>query len=202
MANVDDRELEVGRIYAEAMLGLAEQNGQSDALRDELQELVAFLDQNPKVEKFLSSPLVDEQARARVIESLFRGKASDLLADSLQVINRKERTGSLRAIAEAYRIAHRELRGLMDVHVRTAVPLSDALRKRLVETLAASTRRQPTLIEKVDPSMIGGLVVEIEGRKFDASVASRLKDLSAALLARASREIHRGDRGGAYVAES
>jgi len=199
MANVDDRDLQVGRIYAEAMLGLAERSGQADALRDELQELVAFLDQNPKVEQFLSSPLVDEQARARVIETLFRGKGSDLLADSLQVVNRKERLGSLRAIAEAYRIAYRELRGLMDVHVRTAVPLSDALRKRLLDTLAASTRRQPTLIEKVDPSMIGGLVIEIEGRKFDASVASRLKDLSAALLSRASRELHRGS---AYVAES
>lgn len=199
MADVDDRDLEVGRIYAEAMLALAEKNGQADTLRNELQELVAFLDQNPKVEHFLSSPLVDEEARSRVIETLFRGKASDLLTDSLQVINRKERMGSLRAIAEAYRIAHRELRGLMDVHVRTAVPLSDVLRKRLVDTLAASTRRQPTLIEKVDPSVLGGLVIEIEGRKFDASVASRLKDLSAALLTRASREIH---RGGAYVSES
>jgi F-type H+-transporting ATPase subunit delta len=202
MANVDDRDLQVGRLYAEAMLALAEKNGQADALLEELRELVAFLDQNPKVEHFLSSPMVDEEARTRVIESLFRGKASDLLADSLQVINRKERLGSLRAIAEAYRIAYRELRGLMDVHVRTAVPLSDALRKRLTDTLAASTRRQPTLIEKVDPSMIGGLVIEIEGRKFDASVASRLKDLSAALLTRAAREIHRSDRGSAYVAES
>lgn len=200
MANVDDRDLQVGRLYAEAILALAESKGQADALLDELQELVDFLDQNPKVEHFLSSAMVDEEARSRMIESLFRGKASDLLADALQVINRKGRLGSLRAIAAAYRTAFRGLRGWMDVHVRTAVPLSDALRKRLVDTLAASTSRRPMLIEKVDPSMIGGLVIEIEGRKFDASVASRLKDLSAALLSRASREIHRG--GGAYVAES
>jgi F-type H+-transporting ATPase subunit delta len=79
------------------------------------------------------------------------------------------------------------------------VPLSDALRQRLTDTLAASTSRRPTLIEKVDPAMIGGLVIEIEGRKFDASVASRLKDLSAALLSRAARELHRGS---AYVSES
>ncbi|HEV2855589.1 MAG TPA: ATP synthase F1 subunit delta [Thermoanaerobaculia bacterium] len=199
MANVDDRDLEVGRLYAEAILALAESKGQADALLDEFRELVEFLDQNPKVEHFLSSPLVDEEARTRVIESLFRGKASDLLADALQVINRKGRLGSLRAIAQSYRTALRELHGWMDVHVRTAVPLSDALRQRLVDTLAASTRRRPALIEKVDPSMIGGLVIEIEGRKFDASVASRLQDLSESLLARASREIH---RGGVYVAES
>ena len=198
VANVDDRDLAVGRLYAEAMLGLAEEQGASDALLDELKELVGFLDQNPKVEHFLSSQMVDEEGRARVIEDLFRGNASDLLVDSLQVINRKGRLGQLRAVVEAYRIAHRDLRGWVDVHVRTAVPLDDALRARLKDAMAATTGRKPVLIERIDPSLIGGLIVEVEGKKFDASVASRLHDLSDALLARASREIH---RGGAYVSE-
>ena len=198
MANVDDRDLAVGRLYAEAMLGLAEEQGASDTLLDELRELVGFLDQNPKVEHFLASQMVDEEGRARVIEDLFRGNASDLLVDSLQVINRKGRLGQLRAVVEAYRTAHRDLRGWVDVHVRTAVPLDDALRARLKDAMAASTGRKPVLVERIDPSLIGGLVVEVEGKKFDASVASRLHDLSDALLARASREIH---RGGAYVSE-
>jgi len=199
MAKIDERDLAVGRLYAEAMLGLAEERGQSDALLDELKELVDFLDQNPKVEHFLASQMVDEEGRAKVLEDLFRGQASDLLLDSLQVINRKGRLGSLRAIAEGYRAALRDLRGWMDVHVRTAVPLSDALRTRLTAALAASTSRKPALVEHVDPAVIGGLIVQIEGRKIDASLASRLHHLSEALLARASREIHSGK---AYVAES
>jgi F-type H+-transporting ATPase subunit delta len=199
MAKIDDRDLAVGRLYAEAMLGLAEERGQSDALLDELKELVEFLDQNPKVEHFLASQMVDEEGRARVLDDLLRGQASDLLLDSLQVINRKGRLGQLRAIAESYRIALRDLRGWVDVHVRTAVPLDEAQRTRLQDVLAASTGRKPTLFERIDPSLIGGIVVEVAGRKFDASVASRLHDLSEALLARASREIHSGT---AYVAES
>jgi F-type H+-transporting ATPase subunit delta len=199
MAKIDDRDLAVGRLYAEAMLGLAEERGQSDALLDELKELVEFLDQNPKVEHFLASQMVDEEGRARVLDDLLRGQASDLLLDSLQVINRKGRLGQLRAIAESYRIALRDLRGWVDVHVRTAVPLDDAQRTRLQDVLAASTGRKPTLFERTDPSLIGGIVVEVAGKKFDASVASRLHDLSEALLARASREIHSGT---AYVAES
>jgi F-type H+-transporting ATPase subunit delta len=87
----------------------------------------------------------------------------------------------------------------MDVHVRTAVPLTAPLREQLIQALAASTSRKPALIEHVDPAVIGGLVVEVEGRKIDASVASRLHHLSAALLARAAREIHSGR---AYVAPS
>ena len=199
MANVDDRELNVGRLYAEAVLDLAEEQGQGDAVGEELAELAGYLDRNAELESFLASPLVDEGARAKVIEQLFRGKASDLLVDALQVINRKGRLGVLRAIAEAYRRAHRDRRGWVDVNVRTAVPLSAGLRGRLADSIAAFTGKKPTLLEQVDPSLIGGMVVEIEGKKIDASVASRLRDLSETLLARASREIHTGR---AYVAES
>jgi len=199
MANVDEREREVGRLYAEAILHVAEEQGQAEALESELADLVRYLDSNPAIEQFFGSPLVEEGPHAEAIEKAFRGKASDLLVDSLQVINRKGRLGSLRAIAGEYRTALRSLRGWMDVHVRTAVPLSEALRARLTAALAASTSRKPSLIEHVDPKVVGGLVIEIEGRKIDASLASRLHDLSGALLARASREIHSGR---AYVAES
>jgi F-type H+-transporting ATPase subunit delta len=196
---VDDRDLAVGRLYAEAMLTLAEERGQSEALLDELRELVEFLDRNPKVEHFLSSLMVDEEGRARVLDDLFKSQASELLLDSLQVINRKGRLGQLRAIVESYRAALRDLRGWVDVKVRTAVALDDAQRSRLQDAIAASTGRKPALIERVDRALIGGLVVEFEGKKFDASVASRLRDVSEALLVRASREIHSGT---AYVAES
>lgn len=199
MARVTDRDMTVGRLYAKAVLELAEEKGQADEMLEELAQVVGHLDQSPEFEQFLSSPLVDEGARAQVIENVFRGRASDLLVDTLEIINRKGRLGVIRAIAEAYRIEHRELRGWVDVEVRTAVPLSEALRARLKDSIAAFTGRKPNLIERVDPSLIAGMVVEVAGKKIDASVASRLRGLSEALLARASQEIHRGR---AYVAES
>ncbi|MFL6260669.1 MAG: ATP synthase F1 subunit delta [Thermoanaerobaculia bacterium] len=199
MASIDEREREVGRLYAEAILHVAEEQGQAEELLEELNGLVEYLDKNPEFERFLASPLIEEEPHAQVIEDAFRGKASDLLVDSLLVVNRKGRLSAVRAIAVAYRAALRDLRGWMDVHVRTAVPLTDALRARLTAALAATTSRKPSLVEHVDPAVIGGLVIQIEGRKIDASLASRLHHLSEALHARASREIHSGK---AYVAES
>jgi F-type H+-transporting ATPase subunit delta len=199
MASVDESNREIGRLYAEAILHVAEEKGQAEELLEELNGLVEYLDRNPELESFLGSPLIEAEPRAQVIEKAFRGKASDLLLDSILVVNGKGRLSALRAIAVAYRAALRDLRGWVDIDVRTAVPLTAALRGRLEQTLAAATGRKPTLIEKVDPAVIGGLVVEVEGRKIDASVASRLHDLSEALLARASREIHSGK---AYVAAS
>jgi len=189
MAN--DRELSIGHVYSRAMLDLAEQQGQADSLLEELQGLVEYLDGNPELDRFLSSPLVEDEDRARVLEKAFRGRASDLLLDSLQVINRKGRLSLLRGIVEGYRSGHRELRGMIEARVRTAVQLSDALRARVRETVARHTGRQPILIETVDPSVIGGIVIEVGGQKIDGSVANKLRELGKALELRASQEIVR-----------
>jgi F-type H+-transporting ATPase subunit delta len=192
MASVDDRALGLGRLYARSILDLAEEQGQADELLEELTGLAQYLESDPELGTFFGSPLIEEETRARTIEKVFRGRASDLLVDAVQVINRKGRLGSLQAIAEAYRQELRDRRGLVDAMVRTAVPLTDSLRAGLTDSLARFTGRKPTLIEKVDPSLIGGMVVEVAGTKIDTSVASRLKDLGAALERRASEEIHRG----------
>jgi F-type H+-transporting ATPase subunit delta len=195
---LDDRDVAQGRVYAEAMFDLAEESGQGDTLLEELQEVVAFAENDPRLGHFFGSPFVDEHIRARVIETIFRGKGSDLLVDSLQVINRHGRLALLRAVAEAYRLEHRVRRGQVDVVVRTAMPLSDSQRARLVEVLTRVLARRPALIERVEPSLLGGIVVEVAGWKYDASVSNRLQGLSEALHARASEEILRGT---AYVAE-
>lgn len=191
MANVSDRELALARVYSRSILELAEERGQAEAVLDELMELVKYLDRNPEFEQFLGSPLVEAEDRGRTVEKALRGRASDLLVDSLQVVNRKGRLGLLRAIAEGYRIEFRDLRGIADAHVRTAVPLSEAMRTRVRESVARFTGKQPFLIEKVDPSLIGGIVIEVGGQKIDGSVSSRLRELGQSLERRASQEIVR-----------
>jgi F-type H+-transporting ATPase subunit delta len=192
MAKVDDRDLDLAGVYAHSMIELAEERGQLDELHEELDGLVKYLDQTPAFEEFLGSPLIEDEDRAKVIEKAFRGKASDLLVDSLLVINRKGRLGYLQAIAEAYRREFRLRRGLVEARVRTAVPLNDALRADLVAAITRFSGKRPILSESVDPSLIGGMIVEVEGRKVDTSLAARLKSLSGTLMRRASQEIYSG----------
>jgi F-type H+-transporting ATPase subunit delta len=196
MSTVNDTQLAVAGVYSRALLDLARERGEEDALLDELTQLADYLAGNPAFADFLASPLVDGDARREVIEKAFRGRASDLLVDGLQVLNRKGRLGLLAAVAQAYRSQYREEKGLVDVHVRTAVPLSPALRQQLEEAARRFTGRIPFLIEQVDPALLGGLVVQVGDRKMDASVASRLAEIARRLDARGSQEIY---RGAAYV---
>ncbi|HVT60144.1 MAG TPA: ATP synthase F1 subunit delta [Thermoanaerobaculia bacterium] len=189
---VDERDLALGRVYATSMLELAEAEGQSDELLEELGELAAYLDHNPDFAAFLANPVIDERVRREVLEKLFRGQASDLLVDALQVINHKGRLGKLRAIAAAFRAELRARRGLVDARVTVAVPLTAEQRASLNAAVARFTGKQPELFERVDPSILGGCVVEVEGRKIDSSVAARLRAVAAALTGRAEREIAGG----------
>jgi len=192
MASVDERSLALGRVYALAILALAEPQGQGEAVLEELAGLAGLLASDAELALFFASPLIEEEAREEVIEKTLRGRASDLLVDALQVINRKGRLGQLRAIAEAYRLEYRGLHGMVDARVRTAVPLSPELRERLRAAVARFTGKQPDLTEKVEPSLLGGMIVEVAGKKIDTSVSSRLSQLGAAFDRRASQEIQRG----------
>jgi F-type H+-transporting ATPase subunit delta len=190
MAKVDDEQLALAGVYSRAMLELAVSSGEADTLLEELRELSVLAEENADFEAFLSSPTIDAEAREQSLEKLFRGKASDLLVNSLQILNRKERLGLVCAVAESYRLAHEELRGQIDVHVRTAVKLNDEQRQRIKEVAGWHAGKEAVLVEEVDESIIGGMVMRIGDRKYDSSVATELRQLGVALIERASREIH------------
>jgi F-type H+-transporting ATPase subunit delta len=188
----DDRQLAVARVYARAILDLAEEQGAAEDLAEELLAVAGLAESNPELADFLASPLVGTETRRQAIERFFRGRASDLLVDALQVIAGKGRLGFLPAIAVSYRREHRERRGIADAQVTSAAPLSPALRERLTRAIAARTGRTTQLVERVDPDLLGGLVVRIGDQKIDASVSHELGKLAAALAERASQEILAG----------
>jgi F-type H+-transporting ATPase subunit delta len=189
MPSIQERNAGVARIYGQALLALAEERGEAEALLAELEELAELASRDPDLEDFLSSPLVDAERRRQVIEKLLRGRESDLLVDALQVLNRRGRAGLLPALAAAYRAQLKALRGVVDAEVVSAVALNAELRRKLAAALAGFTGKRPELAERVDPSLLGGLVVEVEGEKIDASLAARLRAFAGALAARAEREL-------------
>lgn len=191
MHKVDDKDMAPARLYSRSMLDLARSEGRADELLEELQDLVGYLEKDPALANFFSSPLVDLGERAEAIERWFRGRSSDLLVNSLQVLNRKGRLVLLPTIAEVYRLEYQQLQRQVEVHVHTAVPLSDSSRERLQQTVSRLTARQARLIEHVDASMLGGLVLQIGDQKIDGSVRRELEEMREALELRSAHELHR-----------
>jgi F-type H+-transporting ATPase subunit delta len=192
MAAIDERSLGVARLYARAMLEVAEEQGAAESFSAELSEVVRLSNEDAEFERFLSSPVLDSDSRRRSLESALRGRASDLLVDSLQVVNSKGRLGLLEQVLAVYEEERRTLRGQIEVKVLSAVEMSEADREHLRERASAYTGKEAFLVEEVDPELLGGLVVQIGGEKVDVSVRRDLELLSSAYARRLSSEILAG----------
>lgn len=192
MSAINEQEIALAKVYSKAMLELASQDGDGESLGEELNDLAAYIEKDDGFEHFLSSPTIDPGKRERLIEKLFRGKYSDLCVDSLQILNRKERLGLIRSVAHTFHLLFEEQQGRIEVHVTTAVALTDELRSRLRDAMKKRTGKETDLIETINESLIGGMTVRIGDEKFDMSVATKLNTMHESLMNRALRESHGG----------
>lgn len=186
---VSDQELAISRVYADSILELAQKQGDVDILQHELDELARHAEADSEFGAFLQSPTIDVDQRRLAIDKLFRGKCTDLLVDSLQVMNRKGRLSLVPALALSYRQVREELQGRVQVQVRSAMPLSDAHREALKAVVREQSGKEPDLVETLDAGILGGLIVQVGDKKLDSSVIRKLETLTSRLLERASKEI-------------
>lgn len=191
----EERSADLARVWAEALLRVAEERGVAELVLDQLEAIVAYGERHPEFGRAFMSPLAGLRQRAAGLERIFRGRAHDVLVDFYQVLNRKGRPGLLGAVARQYRALLQAARGVVDVDVRSAVPLDDAGRERVRGAIRKRTGLEPRLIERVDPSLLGGLVVRVGDAKFDTSLSNQLERMRQALLERATSEIIQGRTG-------
>ena len=189
MPQMDESIMAIASVYGRALFELARERGQEDEIAEQLDELGRYTDRESVFAAFLSADL-DGERRAESLERMFRGKLSDTLLDTLLVLNDRGRLSIFGSLAEQFEHLRHEARNQAEVSVISAVPLESKERDALVEELKAVTGREIVLTEKVDESILGGLIVQIGDELLDASVASQLKRLRSNLRARAGREMH------------
>jgi F-type H+-transporting ATPase subunit delta len=192
----DVSEQRVAQVYAEALLNAAEKRQQADAVYQELQSLVnEVFSRSPLVEAFLSSSAISRHHKAEVINQTFTPRAGELLCNFLLVLNEHERLGLLRPILAAYRQMRDERARRLRVQVASAAPLPDDQRERLQQELRETFHLEPILETRVDPDLLGGLLVQVGDWVYDASVRTQLETIRNQLIARSSHEIQsRRDR--------
>jgi F-type H+-transporting ATPase subunit delta len=183
----------VGRVYAEALLNAAEQQGQGDTVLAELQSLVGdIFATDPQFEQFLSSSAIGRDRKAPVIKNVFEGRASHVFTDFLMVLNQHDRLDLLRSILAAFRAIYDERHRRIRVKVESAVPLSENQSEELRRQLRQSFQWEPILEPALDPGLLGGLVVRVGDWVYDGSVRTRLETIRSQLIENSSYEIQSG----------
>jgi F-type H+-transporting ATPase subunit delta len=173
----------LARVYAEALLAVADQKGQTQAVVDELDGLVTdVLAKSPAIASFFASPAINKKAKSPVLQKAFGGKCSDILSNFLNVLNSNGRLGMIPAIRLAVRDLTDNRMNRIRVKVTTAVPLGADQQEKIKKTLKAALNKEPVLTVQENPDLLGGIVVQFGDKVVDSSVRSRLDSLRAALM--------------------
>jgi len=163
------------RRYARALLDVANQKGQAEAVRAELAEMVAVIGGHDDLKALLANPAVSAERKRKLVAAVAaRAKASDLLTRLLTLMGERDRLELLPMVATAYTKMWNAHRGVVAAEAVSATPLDEAQTSAVVAALAAATGHEVDLQARADPRLLGGMLVKMEGRTYDGSVRARL----------------------------
>lgn len=172
--------LVVARRYAEAFLNAL---GES-RLDAGFAGLKAFMEagiQEPRLFPILRQPAITLERKLALVDSLLPAEDAPLTADFIKTLLKRHRFDLIQMVAEETERLYHIHRHITQVHVRSAVALTDAERKRLSAALSRRVQGSVILHETVEPRLMGGLVLRFEDRVLDSSVQTSLKNLKERL---------------------
>lgn len=171
----------VARVYAEALLDLGVARGVLPRIVDDLAAVRDLFDRDRTFREFFGSPRLDPTVKKRVLAKAFAGRLDRPVMGLLSVLVDKRREMVLdNIVAEFERF--RDLReGRAHVHVTSAAPLGGDLADELRARLERATGKKVKLHERLDPRVLGGLVVKLGDKVIDGSLRRRLDRLRRGL---------------------
>ena len=165
------------REYAVALYALAAENGAQDDYVASLRVVVEALAQNPEYMDFLASPGISIRERLAALEEAFANAVHEHVLSLVQLLCEKGRVAALSDIAAEYKrmvdAYHRRSKAM----VRSSVPLTEDEQRRLREKLENMSGHSVELVCQLDPTLLGGVVVEMDGRYIDGSLRRRLQEV-------------------------
>jgi F-type H+-transporting ATPase subunit delta len=170
----------VHRVYAQALLDAAKERDRVPQVREEVADFAAAVEQVPELAAVLRNPQIDRRAKAAALESVL-GEADELVRNFLRLLAEKGRAGEIEQIAGEFERLVAVEEGRLSVGLTTAVELSDEEAAAIVEQIAEASGRKVEAERKVDPDLIGGIVLQAGSLRLDASVRGRLERLGREL---------------------
>ncbi|MBR5742908.1 MAG: ATP synthase F1 subunit delta [Clostridia bacterium] len=172
-----------GREYAVALFELAAEDGNAREVSEGLELVEKVLKEAPESVDFFSSPAVSRSEKEDVVEACFRGRVCDTVLSFFALLCDKRRVSELEEIRREYELLFRESIRESHASVVSAAPLSEEEKARLVERLEKRSGRRVLAEYRVDPALIGGLIVEMDGVRMDGSLRTRLRDVRESMEA-------------------
>jgi F-type H+-transporting ATPase subunit delta len=163
-------------VYARALFDAASEASVVEAVREDLEAFAVALESSESLRNVLLDPQIEVSAKQRVVAEITRS-GQPLVANTLLLLLQRSRFVLLRELSDTYGELAAEAASLIKVDVTTAIELSPEASKRIAARVEEVTGRRVELTQRVDPGIIGGLVLRVGDVIVDGSLQARIRQL-------------------------
>jgi F-type H+-transporting ATPase subunit delta len=161
--------------YATALFAVAEAEGSLEEVEDDLFQFGRAIEREGRLREALTDPQLPADRKKAVIQDLLGGKANPHTVNLLGFLIEQGRAKDLPRIVQALMEMAAERRRRAVAEVRTAIPLDEQRRARLIEALGRASGKEVELRSLVDPAVIGGVVARVGDQVFDGTIRRKLE---------------------------
>ncbi|MGM0896907.1 MAG: F0F1 ATP synthase subunit delta [Bacillota bacterium] len=173
---------QVAERYASALFQVAKEHNVTLEIEQDLREVRKVFEMTPELYDLIVSPKLSAEKRTNLINEVFQG-ANTYIVNTLQMLGERRRMNEVSDLTQAYIKLSNEEQGIEDAKVYSTRPLTEEETASLSTAFAKSIGKNSLRIENViDPSLIGGLRLQIGNRIFDSSVSTKLARLQRQLI--------------------
>ncbi|MBV9568883.1 MAG: F0F1 ATP synthase subunit delta [Hyphomicrobiales bacterium] len=182
MAQVESSMSGVAGRYAVALFELAHDSGEADTVSQELKRFASLIEGSEDLKRLVTSPVfTPEQQKAAVGAILQRAGIGGITGNFIRLVARKRRLFALPAMTRAFEALLAERKGIVPAEVTVAEPMPETMMGELKKALQKAEGKEVSLSVKINPDIIGGMVVKLGHRMIDASLKTKLNALRVAM---------------------
>ena len=168
---------EISKQYAEAVFAIACEDGCESAIMEALESAKTVFEQNPEYMELVCSPSIPVPERCEALSAAFEGVLPETVVSLLGLMCEKGRIRAFSSCVDEYRRLLDAREAVITARVISAVPLTDKERAALTQKLQQKSGSTVLLSCEVDPSIMGGVIVEMQGTIMDGSLRARLREV-------------------------
>ena len=167
----------IGVVYGSALSQLSFEEGCEEQVYLQMQDLNEIFVQNEEFMNLLCAPVISTEEKSQLIDRVFGGQVLPVVLNFLKVLAENGRFSAFDQVALEVKRMYLEHKGIKEVLVTSAKPLEDSQMQRLKAAMVEKLGTEVLIVQKVDETLMGGLSVEFDGKRADASIAARLRQL-------------------------
>lgn len=175
-------ELSVNLTYGSALYQAAKEMDKEDLILDEACQVLEIFRQEPDFYAFLNYPAISAPEKKDTLKKVFDGRICPELLNLMYILVDKRRTGNFPKIVEAYKDLVNQEEGVAYGTIYSVEPLKKEQISSFEEQTARLLKKNIRLENKLDPKLIGGVKILVDGRIIDASIRKRFADLGSKII--------------------